>query len=348
MDVRAYAGILPILGSAALSPAAIFTSYNVVVTNNYTDQSHVQGTTYANNLDAINVPDFARSSAAGTGDTLTVTGNITGSTITLERGVFRYAQSTAPSANLNGGSTEVHDPTISITDLANQLSNAAAFYASQPNTTVTPAGSNLNLTASGSGATYFDEPASDLDQSNENVTLTAGAGQFIIVVVPDASFSFGSSEHITLGGSTSGEQIMWDFPNATTVSLDDSLWTGSLLAPGADPDRQQPGHRRRRLRRKFHPDRRSASFRPQPHPRRAAIRRANAIGSRAVISTAFQRRQFRLYAAISPRATSARYQGRGRRRSLKPHRDAQIAVATFSRTDTIPIDSDSWPSTQVD
>ena len=113
------------------------------------------------------------------------------------------------------------------------MSNAAAFYASQPNTTVTPAGSNLNLTASGSGATYFDEPASDLDQSNENVTLTAGAGQFIIVVVPDASFSFGSSEHITLGGSTSGEQIMWDFPNATTVSLDDSLWTGSLLAPGA-------------------------------------------------------------------------------------------------------------------
>ena len=80
-----YAGILPILGNAALSPAAIFTSYNVVVTNNYTDQSHVQGTTYANNLDAINVPDFAQSSAAGTGDTLTVTGNITGSTITLER-----------------------------------------------------------------------------------------------------------------------------------------------------------------------------------------------------------------------------------------------------------------------
>jgi choice-of-anchor A domain-containing protein len=228
-----YAGLLPILGSAALSPAAIFTSYNVVVTNNYTDQSHVQGTTYANNLDAINVPDFAQSPAAGTGDTLTVTGNITGSTITLERGVYRYAQSTAPSANLNGGSTEVHDPTISITDLANQLSNAAGFYASQPNTTVTPTGSNLNLTASGFGATYFDEPASDLDQSNEDVTLTASAGQFIIVVVPDASFSFGSSEHISLGGSTSGDQIMWDFPNATTVSLDDSLWTGSLLAPGA-------------------------------------------------------------------------------------------------------------------
>jgi len=225
------AGLLPILATAAFSPAAIFTSYNVVVTNNYTDQSHVQGTTYVNNLDAINVPDFAQSPAAGTGDTLTVTGNITGSTITLERGVYRYAQSAAPPANLNGGSTEVHDPTISITDLANQLSNAASFYASQPTTTVTPTGSNLNLTAS--GATYFDEPASDLDQSNENVTLTATAGQFIIVVVPDTSFSFGSSEHITLGGSTSGDQIMWDFPNATTVSLDDSLWTGSLLAPSA-------------------------------------------------------------------------------------------------------------------
>lgn len=228
-----YTGFFPVLATAALSPAAIFTTYNVVVTNDYINQSHVQGTTYANNLDATNVPDFAQSPAAGAGDTLTVTGDITGSNITLERGVYRYAQSTAPPANLNGGSTEVQDSTISITDLANQLSSAAAFYASQPTTTVTPTGSNLNLTASGPGATYFDEPASDLDQTNENVTLTAGSGQFIIILVPDTSFSFGSSEHISLGGSTSGDQVMWDFPNATTVSLDDSLWTGSLLAPSA-------------------------------------------------------------------------------------------------------------------
>jgi choice-of-anchor A domain-containing protein len=217
--------------SAAIGRASqIFTDYNVVVTGTFTAGSHVQGTTFANNLVAVNNPDFAQQPAAGTGDTLTVAGTISGSTVILERGVYRYAQAATPSAILNGGSSLIHDPTVSITDLVNQLSTATSYYDLLSSTTVSPVGSNLNLTASGSGATVFNESASDLMVANENITLTAGAGQSIIVVVPDSTFSFGSSEHISLGGSTSGAQIMWVFPNATTVSLNNSQWQGSLLA----------------------------------------------------------------------------------------------------------------------
>jgi choice-of-anchor A domain-containing protein len=94
-------------------------------------------------------------------------------------------------------------------------------------------GNNLHLTASGSGATVFTETAADLMGSNLNITVTAGAGQSIIVLVPDTSFNFGSSEHVSLGGSTTGTQILWVFGNANTISMNDSQWQGSLLAPNA-------------------------------------------------------------------------------------------------------------------
>ena len=173
----------------------------MIVTGTFTAESHVQGRTFANNLVAINNPDFAQQPAAGTGDTLTVAGAISGSTVLMERGIYRYAQSTAPSAILNGGSSLVHDATVSIAPLASQMSSASSFYSALSGTHVSPVGNNLNLTASGSGATVFNETAADLMGSNLNITLTAGAGQSIIVLVSDTSFNFGSSEHVSLGAA---------------------------------------------------------------------------------------------------------------------------------------------------
>ena len=79
----------------------------------------------------------------------------------------------------------------------------------------------------------FNETAADLMGANLNITLTAGAGQSIIVLVPDSSFTFGSSEHVSLGSGTTGTQILWVFSSASTISLNDSQWEGSLLAPSA-------------------------------------------------------------------------------------------------------------------
>jgi choice-of-anchor A domain-containing protein len=216
---------------AGVSFASSIFDYNVIVTGTFTAESHVQGRTFANNLVAVNNPDFAQSPSAGTGDTLTVAGAISGSPSIIERGIYRYAQASAPSAILNGGSSLVHDASVSIAELASQISAASSFYSAMSGTHVSPVGNNLNLTASGSGATVFNQNASDLMGANLNVTLTAGAGQSIIVIVPDSSFAFGSSEHISLGGGTTGAQILWVFPNAATISLNDSQWEGSLLAP---------------------------------------------------------------------------------------------------------------------
>ncbi len=62
------------------------------------------------------------------------------------------------------------------------MSSASSFYSALSGTHVSPVGNNLNLTASGSGATVFNETAADLMGSNLNITLTAGAGQSIISV----------------------------------------------------------------------------------------------------------------------------------------------------------------------
>ncbi|HEY2827425.1 MAG TPA: collagen-binding domain-containing protein [Pirellulales bacterium] len=220
-----------LLGRTNACQAGTIFDYNVIVTDTFTAASHVQGTTFANQLIAVNNPDFAQSPAAGTGDTLTVAGAISGSPSVLERGVYRYAQAAAPAAILNGGSSLVHDPTVSITGLATQMSAASSFYASLSSSHASPVGNTLTLTASGSGATVFNESASDLMGANLNITLTAVADQSIIVLVPDAGFTFGSSEHVSLGGGTTATQILWVFPNATSISMNDSQWFGSTLAP---------------------------------------------------------------------------------------------------------------------
>src|ERR1700742_1139522 len=85
-----FIGVAAATRSTYCQASSIF-DYNVIVTGTFTAESHVQGTTFANNLVAINQPDFAQSASAGTGDTLTVAGTISGSS-TLERGIYRYAQ----------------------------------------------------------------------------------------------------------------------------------------------------------------------------------------------------------------------------------------------------------------
>jgi len=114
-------------GTSASFGSSIF-DYNVIVTGTFTAESHVQGRTFANDLVSVNNPDFAQSPSAGTGDTLTVAGAISGSPSIIERGVYRYAQASAPSAILNGGSSLVHDASVSIAGLASQMSAASSFY----------------------------------------------------------------------------------------------------------------------------------------------------------------------------------------------------------------------------
>jgi choice-of-anchor A domain-containing protein len=218
-------------GTAGIVRADSLFNYNVVVTGTLTDSSHIQGRTFVNNLVTSNQPDFAQSTAAGTGDTLDVAGAVTGSGLSMERGVFRHAGALPGgfTMNLNGGSTNVLDPSVSITSLSNQMNATAALYNSYSATTVTPSGGNLTINATGTGVAVFSVNAGGLSLANENVSVNVGTASSVIIQVLGASFTFGSSEHESITGSSG--QVIWDFVNATMIHLNDSVWSGSILAP---------------------------------------------------------------------------------------------------------------------
>src|ERR1700728_3958525 len=98
-------------GTAVVARADSLFDYNVVVTCKLTTSSHIQGRTFVNNLSTSNQPDFAQSAVAGTGDTLDVAGNVTGSGLSMERGVFRHAGALPGNftLNLNNGSSQMSD-----------------------------------------------------------------------------------------------------------------------------------------------------------------------------------------------------------------------------------------------
>jgi choice-of-anchor A domain-containing protein len=220
-------------GIVVASPAfaGSFLDYNVVATGTLTINSQdIQGRTFVNNLAVSNQPDFAQSSAAGTGDTLTVAGSISGSGLTLERGVFRHAGNLPQpfTLNLNGGSSQVQDSSVSIASLASQLSSAASYFNSLAATGVSASGGNLAINASGSGVAVFAVSAADLQNQNENVQINVNSASAVIIKVIGSSLAFGTSEHQSISGSS--QNVMWYFPTASSVLLNDSTWNGSILA----------------------------------------------------------------------------------------------------------------------
>jgi choice-of-anchor A domain-containing protein len=207
--------------------------YNVVVAGTLTTNSHVDGATFVDNLATQNQPEFAQSAAAGSGNTLNVAGSVSGSGLTLGRGVFRHAGSlpTDFTLNLNNGSSQVTDSALSINCLAEQMNSAGAYFNSLPALSAQPSGGSIHFASSGSGLTVYSVAASALAGQNESISISAAAGSSLLIVVTGDMFDFNSSEHVNISGS--GQQVMWYFPNANAINLGDSTWMGSILAPNA-------------------------------------------------------------------------------------------------------------------
>lgn len=226
---------------AGASARASFLQYNVVATGTLTESSDIYGTTFVNNLITTNnKPTFDESQTGGSGDTLDVAGSVSGSVgATIDAGVFRHAGA-LPSdfqsnLTLNNGASQVTDPSVSISGVQSDMNNAASFYNTLTGTAPSLNGQTLNFNASGSGSTVFSVSASALQTGNLNVDLNfTSTSQTMIIIVSGGSFNFGNSEHLSIsGGSATAAQVMWYFPGATTISLNDSQWLGSILATSA-------------------------------------------------------------------------------------------------------------------
>ena len=109
------------------------------------------------------------------------------------------------------------------------LLSAVGQYATNGTTNVSPSGSVV-LTGLDSARNVFSVSAKVLSAAN-NIQMQVPAGSVAIVNTPDASVSLRSCGFTVLGADA--QHVLWNMPNATSVSISNLGFPGSLLAPSA-------------------------------------------------------------------------------------------------------------------
>ena len=241
------------------SPAAAFlgtaANYNVYVSGNMSENGGSAATTIAVGGNA-SITQF--SLAGGSGYSLVVGGNLnsTGTQIlsgnaqaggTVTMGSNDNAALTS-SATLYYGSTSGNTfpqyPRFTITHLANggissgffsganaTLTSDSSVLESQPqNGTVTFAYGTLTLSGSDAGTNYFNVSGTNL-AATTSMSISVPSGATVIINVNGVTDQF-SGASMSLSG-TSADKILFNFYQATSVTLSGIELKGSLLAPTA-------------------------------------------------------------------------------------------------------------------
>jgi choice-of-anchor A domain-containing protein len=95
----------------------------------------------------------------------------------------------------------------------------------------------LTEASSGRGPDVFDLSASQL-QSATGVVISVTPGSTVVVNVSGTAVAFDHLGYVSVNGSQApgaGQGVLWNFPDATSVSFAGSLsWLGSILAPHAN------------------------------------------------------------------------------------------------------------------
>jgi len=205
--------------------------FNVFVFGDYTGGLDVQGAIAAGG--DLDMTGFSVNGSA----TTTGTAIVVGDTLTLDSGTvygdafYGTSASLSSSVTFSGGSASMGSP-IDFATAETDLQNTSAAIAGLSATaaTVTPWGA---VTMSGSDATLntFMLSGSDLSSAT-SVSISAPAGSVVVVNIDGNAPSAGNFA-ISLSG-VDETTVLWNFYEATSLSLTSIGWEGSLLAPYAD------------------------------------------------------------------------------------------------------------------
>jgi choice-of-anchor A domain-containing protein len=243
---------------ASRCSASLLPNYNLVVFGNLSDSSDVEGTAIVGGDFTGSAANFGtkllQATTAGT-DVLTIAGNLDGgATATIEAGGnLRIGGSVNGTVNLNGGGGSiVHAlPVINLSDLQNAmiaLSNSLEGLTAN-SSVVLPGSQPSNITFNANfvnGLAVFDVNASDIFENPKaqqillNVGAAVPADSTIIINVAGSDINFNDGNFgADFNNSSWSSQILWNFSDATTLNVANSLgvnrelW-GSVLAPSAD------------------------------------------------------------------------------------------------------------------
>lgn len=245
------------LGAQAQS--SYLSLYNVIVSDNLSLNSDVEGKVVAKNYTDSNTATLAKNlSVTGSQDTVLISGNVvnSGAALTLQSGSLALgpgANLNGRSVNLNGGSgTTIHTgSSFNFNAVFNGVATESTTYASPSNISgsvnagaVTPSGGSLNFNIPSSAAgkvLFFSVAASNLGQQNQTISLNNpnNVTPLSIIINVTGATGFTESGGVNYGGlfnTTSNTdpwltKTLWNFNGFTSVGING--WRGSLMAPSA-------------------------------------------------------------------------------------------------------------------
>ena len=240
---------LTALGAAAalalpqLASASLLTQWNLIARNGVNSSSEVDGSALiGGDLTGPSSNYAVQGVTASNGTGLAVGGNITSTNIQVNNaGDLRVSGTVFGNANLNGGGSQIADPTIpALVSAAFAEANAASTFFSSltTNGTLDSAG-NMNAspaTISGQSIAVYSISQSQI-QSLGQLNLNLGSADTVVInFTPDTSgnANFAAPPNI-IGGfnQNNASRIVWNIPAATSVIVNNSF-NGALLAPSAD------------------------------------------------------------------------------------------------------------------
>lgn len=173
-------------------------------------------------------------------DNLVVGGELENNGTMQVRGDARYAtaQGTLP-GHATGGTNAVGTGLVNYAGLRTYyqgLSTSLAATAQTSGVTVTHTGGILTLTGTGTVQDYVFNASSIFGDITDivYVNIPAGSGILVNFTDNDALISFNPGSGSSAMESTHRAKTVFNFPNATTLSLNEFIIEGSILAPNAD------------------------------------------------------------------------------------------------------------------
>ncbi|BFT28949.1 hypothetical protein D210916BOD24_01250 [Alteromonas sp. D210916BOD_24] len=223
-------------------------TYNLILLEDYNfSGGDVQGRTFiGGNLNAQGRYAEFGSRLANTNtaiDAVTIVGDVNASGVRVLRDnnlVYGGALN-ASTVELNDGDDGqlIHDPNVTIADIATELYTDTAYYASLSSNGAYSNGV-FNYTGIDEVA-VFNVSAIDIFSQNSNLSLNWGAAETVIINVSANGFS---NNDIVIGGGvnlnngftqqSAFSNVLWNFYDAESINFNGVAMKGSVLAPFAD------------------------------------------------------------------------------------------------------------------
>ncbi|MDO6424813.1 choice-of-anchor A family protein [Saccharophagus degradans] len=239
---KATAGFAGLVLSATVF-ASPLSEYNLILLEDYNFQGgDVEGRTFiGGDLNAAGMgADFAsRVPTLNIVDSVNVVGDVTAANINVQHGNFVHGGNLNANVNLNGAGSVIHNPSLSISSIADELFAQSLTYSGlAANGTFNNVPNNSSFDYLGTDPlAVFSVDAADVFAQNNSLRLNSGNAETVIINVAGTDITVNGGVNLVDGfrqNDISFGNIIWNFFEAETINFGNLAMAGSVLAPFAD------------------------------------------------------------------------------------------------------------------